>query len=55
MPMTILLVRIDDGRRAKIQCTDCGGEAYVLLMPDGKPLPVEGVIEELETTREHKC
>lgn len=54
--MAIHVTRIDDGRRAKIVCTGCGREAYLLLLPDGKEAPIEGVIEELESARDnHRC
>lgn len=45
----IVVERIDDGRRAKLTCTVCRVETYVLLLPDGQPAPVTDVINALAT------
>jgi hypothetical protein len=44
---TINVVRIDDGVRAKLVCSRCGGETYVPLLPEGTATSVSVIIQAL--------
>jgi hypothetical protein len=54
----IRLLRIDDGKRAKLVCGACAAETYVLLIPDGDPLStiqVSALIAEVGESHRSQC